>query len=71
MWVGLIVSSICFGFAHAYQGCAGILSTGILGIVFGLVFIASGSLLPGQIHHTIIDLNNGLSMGRLASRSTV
>jgi membrane protease YdiL (CAAX protease family) len=69
MWVGLIVSSICFGFAHAYQGRAGILSTGIVGIVFGLVFIASGSLLPGQILHAVMDLNNGLTMGKIAGRS--
>jgi membrane protease YdiL (CAAX protease family) len=45
------------------------LSTGILGIVLGLVFIASGSLLPGQILHALMDLNNGLAMGKIVTAS--
>src|SRR5271165_2869987 len=68
MWAGLIASSICFGIAHAYQGRTGILSTGVLGLVFSLIFIASGSLLPGQILHAVMDLNNGLAMGSVVSR---
>jgi uncharacterized protein len=68
VWVGLILSSICFGIAHAYQGRNGMLSTGIAGIAFGLVFIASGSLVPGQILHGLMDLNNGLAMSKIAGR---
>jgi membrane protease YdiL (CAAX protease family) len=68
VWLGLLVSSILFGFAHLYQGRRGMLGTGILGLVFGLIYIASHSLLPGQVLHTLIDLNNGLTLGRVASR---
>lgn len=31
VWVGLLVSSILFGFAHSYQGRSGILGTAVLG----------------------------------------
>jgi uncharacterized protein len=68
VWLGLLISSILFGFAHAYQGRKAILSTGILGAIFGIVFIVSGSLIPGQLLHTVMDLNNGLAFGRVASR---
>jgi uncharacterized protein len=69
VWLGLLVSSIFFGFAHLYQGRNGMLGTGLLGLVFGLIYIASHSLLPGQILHTLLDLNNGLVFGGIASRS--
>lgn len=40
--VNLIVSSVLFGLAHWYQGKSGALSTGIIGVVLGILFIASG-----------------------------
>jgi uncharacterized protein len=38
----LIVTSILFGLAHWYQGRSGALSTGIIGVILGILFIASG-----------------------------
>jgi membrane protease YdiL (CAAX protease family) len=69
VWLGLLVSSVIFGLAHAYQGRSGILGTGILGAIFGIVFIVSGSLIPGQLLHTAMDLNNGLALGKVAKRT--
>ena len=40
--VGLLVTSILFGFLHLYQGPAGMLSTGLVGLSFGIVFLATG-----------------------------
>ena len=40
--VNLILSSFLFGLAHWYQGKSGALSTGIVGAVLGILFIASG-----------------------------
>jgi len=65
VWLGLLISSIIFGFAHTYQGRNGILGTGVLGAIFGLLFICSGSLIPGQVLHAVIDLNNGLALGKV------
>lgn len=69
VWAGLLISSIFFGFAHLYQGRKGMLGTGIGGLVFGLVYIASGSLLPGQVLHAALDVNNLLSLGKIAARA--
>jgi len=59
IWIGLALSSLWFGLGHAYQGHKGILVTGLVGLVFGLVYVGSGSLVPGQILHTLIDIVNG------------
>jgi len=69
IWLGLLISSVLFGFAHLYQGRSGIIGTAVLGLVFGLVYIVSRSLLPGQLLHTFLDLNNLFALAKLASRS--
>ena len=35
----LIVSSVPFGLAHGYQGLAGQLSTGLTGLIFGILYV--------------------------------
>lgn len=35
----LLYSSIVFGLSHAYQGPSGMLSTGIVGVILGVIFI--------------------------------
>jgi len=67
--IGLILSSIVFGFAHSYQGRKGIIGTGVMGIIFGGVFVLSRSLLPGQLLHSFMDLKNGYAFGKIASRT--
>lgn len=38
----VVLASLVFGAAHAYQGPTGILLTATLGLVFGIVYVASG-----------------------------
>ncbi|HKE49210.1 MAG TPA: CPBP family intramembrane glutamic endopeptidase [Rhodanobacteraceae bacterium] len=38
----VLLSSVVFGAAHAYQGPTGIVITGILGLVFAIVFVSGG-----------------------------
>lgn len=64
VWLGLLISSILFGFAHAYQGQSAIFGTGVVGAIFGVMFVGCGSLIPGQLLHTVMDLYNGLALGR-------
>jgi uncharacterized protein len=40
--VNVLGTAAVFGLAHAYQGPAGIVSTGVVGAVLGAVFVASG-----------------------------
>lgn len=53
----LFLSATIFGAAHAYQAPAGILVTGIIGLLFGFVYLGCGRLLWTVIlMHTIYDL---------------
>lgn len=40
--INLLFNSILFGIAHWYQGRSGALSTGIVGMLIGVIFIAGG-----------------------------
>ena len=35
----MILTSIVFGFPHGYQNRCGVLSTGIIGVLFGCLFV--------------------------------
>jgi uncharacterized protein len=63
VWIGLILGAVIFGFGHAYQGKMGMLQTGIIGLIFGVVFIFTKSLMASQILHIIVDAVNGLVGG--------
>lgn len=50
--IALIVQAILFGLVHVYQGPAGIIGTGINGLIFGgLTLAARGSIWPAAIAH--------------------
>ena len=70
LWLGLLVSSVIFGLAHAYQGRRGVIGAGGLGLVLGLLFLLCRSLIPIQVVHAAIDLNNGLALGKLAQEKS-
>lgn len=63
----LAVSSAVFGLAHAGQGARGVLLTAVVGVAMGGLFLASGSLLPPILLHTLIDLR-ALAVAHLARR---
>ncbi len=54
--VVVVVVSAVFGFAHLYQGPKGVVLTGVLGALFGVLTIQAGSLLPAMIVHAAVDL---------------
>ncbi len=39
--VNVLYSSVVFGLSHGYQGTSGMLSTGIVGVILGVIFIFS------------------------------
>lgn len=61
-----LISGVIFGIAHAYQGWKGMLSTGIIGILFAILYVQLGSLILLMILHTIIDLRSFLLTKPLA-----
>jgi len=52
--LAVLGTSALFGLAHAGHGWRGIVRTGLLGLVFALLYLATGSLL---VVHASIDLN--------------
>jgi hypothetical protein len=72
MWIGLwpaaVATSLLFGVAHVYLGKKQIPRTAAAGLLFAVLAIATGSLLPGIVLHAFTDLFSGDLFYR-ASRS--
>jgi membrane protease YdiL (CAAX protease family) len=58
-----ILTTAIFAVMHGYQGILGVLRTGVMGGLLAWAFLASGSLWPSIIAHTLIDLLAGLVLG--------
>jgi len=56
-WGAIAASSLLFGFAHFYQGRLGTLVTTVLGVLFGWLYIETGSLLLPVLLHAAVDLS--------------
>jgi CAAX protease family protein len=52
----VVLAAVAFGLAHAYQGRAGIVLTGVLGGVMAALYLDTGSLLLPVLLHALIDL---------------
>jgi membrane protease YdiL (CAAX protease family) len=67
-------ATLLFGVLHLYQGALGIVFSTVLGAVFVLLYLVTGSIVVPIVLHTIIDLRSmvliPLTLGRiLGSRS--
>ena len=54
--IGALVSAIYFGLAHMYQGWSGVITTGIIGFIVGLIFMKEKTLLIPILIHGIYDM---------------
>ena len=52
----VIVSAVVFGWAHLYQGVAGIFTTAAMGLIFAFLYLATSSLLVPIVLHALMDL---------------
>jgi uncharacterized protein len=52
----VVLTAVAFGLGHAYQGVAGVVVTGLLGLAFAVLYVASGSLLLPIVLHALVDL---------------
>lgn len=64
VWMAVGVTSILFGLAHAYQGRAGIVSTGIFGVALAVARLDFASLVPVMMWHAGLDLAAGIAAPR-------
>jgi membrane protease YdiL (CAAX protease family) len=55
-WIAMVLVSIAFGYGHYYKGPAGILDSGVAGLVLGTAYLLSGrNLWASIIGHGLID----------------
>jgi membrane protease YdiL (CAAX protease family) len=55
-WVGVVLVSILFGYGHYYKGPAGIVDSGIAGLILGSAYMLSGrNLWTSILAHGFID----------------
>ena len=62
LWPAVVLSSLIFGLGHAYQGIAGILKTGLVGLALALLTVFTGSLFIAILLHTVLDMSSGRVM---------
>ena len=67
--VAAILSSAWFSLAHLYQGRRGIITTFVVGMLFALMRIWTGSLVPAVAAHIGIDLVAGICVSRFLRRA--
>jgi uncharacterized protein len=61
---GVVLSTVAFGTAHWYQGRMGMVGAGIAGLLYALVYIATGSLIPSMLGHFAQDLLGAALLSR-------
>lgn len=54
-WVLVLASSVLFGLGHGAQGRLGVVVTGALGVVFGVAFVLTESLLVVVVAHYLVN----------------
>jgi len=61
VWSVVLLSSILFGLAHLYQGRGGLVSTLVIGMVFGTARIAYDGMIPVMFWHFAVDAVAGVA----------
>ncbi len=56
LWLAIVIAAVLFGIGHLYQKLSGVLGTGLMGLVFGLLYLFTGSLILPMIVHALFDL---------------
>ena len=55
-WAAALLVSLAFGLGHGYQEFWGVVRASLLGFGLAVPFLLTGSLLPGIVAHTLVDL---------------
>jgi uncharacterized protein len=65
LWMAVAVPSVIFGLSHLYQGWEAVVKIILLSLVFGSLFVVSGSLLIPIILHVLVDVVSGYAAYRM------
>ena len=70
LWAAIIIPAVAFGIGHAYQGTAGMLKTGAVGLFLGFLYWFSGSIWAPMFLHAANDVLQGRMVYFASSGST-
>jgi membrane protease YdiL (CAAX protease family) len=62
IWAVIAVSSVAFGLGHSYQGAGGVAKVTLIGLAFGILYVATGSIWLPILAHAILDILQGASI---------
>ena len=54
--------SVAFGLGHSYQGAGGAVKTGLVGLAFGVLYVATGSIWVPIVAHIVLDVLQGAAI---------
>lgn len=54
--LALLLSTVIFSLGHGYEGSAGVVTVGAMGLIFGLIYFWRGSLIAPMVMHFLQDL---------------
>ena len=69
-WAAVIVSAIAFGLGHSYQGTGGVARVTAIGLVFGAMYILTGSIWVPIVAHILLDALQALSIVEIFRKDT-
>lgn len=56
LWIGVVIAAVLFGYGHYYKGPAGVLDSGVAGLILGAAYVLSGrNLWACVLAHGFID----------------
>jgi len=55
-YIAALINGAFFGLAHLYQGMSGVITTGIIGFIFGIIFMRKRNLLIPILVHGLYDM---------------
>jgi membrane protease YdiL (CAAX protease family) len=59
IWPAAGLAAVAFGIAHAYQGVTGMIKTGVVGVIMGVLYLLSGSIWGPMLLHAMVDITSG------------
>ena len=59
LWAAAVISAVAFGLAHAYQGAAQLPSVTLVGAIFAVLYLLTGSLWLPMLLHAAVDMSQG------------
>jgi membrane protease YdiL (CAAX protease family) len=68
--LGVVITSLAFGLGHAVQGWDAMLVTGLLGAIWGALYVWRRNVIPGMVSHALFNVIQVLMAFMVSSGTT-